>query len=127
MVEPYVRSPVGRDVTACTLRTQLPVMCVVILVTAGAASRYCSVHVALVTGVTFERRMPLRQLQIGVACMIKCCRAPTGSDVAARAIAAVAIFVHIVGAMTGDAIAATRTAKVSNFSSIAAAMAILAS
>ena len=127
MVEPYVRSPVGRDVTACTLRTQLPVMCGVIHVAARTASRYCGVHVALVTGVTFERRMSLRQLQTGVACMIKCCRAPTGSDVAARAIAAVAIFVHIVGAMTGDAIAATRTAKVSNFSNIAAAMAILAS
>jgi hypothetical protein len=102
-------------------------MCGVIHVAARTASRYCGVHVALVTGVTFERRMSLRQLQTGVACMIKCCRAPTGSDVAARAIAAVAIFVHIIGAMTGDAIAATRTAKVSNFSNIAAAMAILAS
>ena len=126
MVEPNVRSPVGRDVAARTLRTQLPVMCVVIHMAAGAASRYCSVDVALVTGVTLECRMPLRQLQIGVTCMIKCCRAPTRSDVATRAIAAVAIFVHVVGAMTGDAIAATRTAKVGNFFGIAAAMAILA-
>jgi len=127
MVEPYVRSPVGRDVAACALRAQLPVMCGVIRVAAGAASRYCSVHVALVTGVTFERRMPLRQLQIGVACMIKCCRAPTGSNMAARAIGTVAAFVHIVGAMTGDATVAIRTAEVSNFASIAAAVAILAS
>ncbi len=124
MVKPYVRSPVGRDVTACTLCTQLPVMCVVILVTAGAASRYCSVHVAFVTGVTFERRMSLRQLQIGVACMIKCCRAPTGSNMAARAIGTVAAFVHIVGTMTGGA---TAVAKIGEVANIAAAMAILAS
>ncbi len=52
MVEPYVRSPVGGDVTARALCTQLPVMCIVIGVAAGAASRYCSVDVALVTGVT---------------------------------------------------------------------------
>ncbi len=123
MVEPYVRSPVGRDVAACALRAQLPVMCGVIRVAAGAASRYCSVDVALVTGVTFERRMPLRQLQIGVACMIKRCRAPTGSNVAARAIAAVAALVHIVGAMTGGATAAAEVAKIA---SVAAAMAILA-
>ncbi len=123
MVEPYVRSPVGRDVTARALCTQLPVMCIVIRVAAGAASRYCSVDVALVTGVTCERRMPLRQSQIGVACMIECCRAPTGSNVAARAIAAVAALVHIVGAMTGGAIAA---AEVGEIASVAAAMAILA-
>ncbi len=99
-------------------------MCAVIRVAAGAASRYCSVDVALVTGVTFDRRMPLRQLQIGVACMIKCCRAPAGSNMAAGAIGTVAAFVHIVGAMTGGAIAASEVAKIA---SIAAAMAILAS
>lgn len=56
-----------------------------------------------------------------MARMIKLQRAPAGSDVATRAIAAIAGFVHIVGAVTGDTIAATGIAK------IAAAMAVLAS
>lgn len=76
--------------------------------------------VALVTGVTFERRMPCRQWHIGVACMIKLDRAPTGNHVAARAVATVAGFVHIVGAVTSITIAAAKIVK------IAAAMTILA-